>query len=102
MVLFYKKNGHKPENTKLQAFNKMPQPTSVKGLQCFLGMANNMNKYSPRLAELGDSLRELTKYNAPFIWVSEHTEAFDAIKEQITSAPILCPQQASKCVQMQA
>ena len=29
-------DGHKPGNEKVQAINKMPQVTNVKGLQCFL------------------------------------------------------------------
>ena len=41
-------------------------------------MVNYLNKYSLRLAELGDSLHELTKKNAHFLLGAEHTEAFDA------------------------
>ena len=52
-------------------------------------MDSYLNKYSPTFAELGESLKELTKKNLPFIWGPEHTEAFDAIKKEITSAPIL-------------
>ena len=48
-----------------------------------------LNKYSPRLAELHDSLRELTKKKAPFWWSPEHIEAFKAIKKEVTSAPLL-------------
>ena len=42
-------DGHKPENEQIQAINGRPQPTDVKDLQVFLGMVNNLNKYSPRL-----------------------------------------------------
>ena len=45
--------------------------------------------YSPRLAELGDSLRKLTKKNVTFIWGPEHTKIFDTIKKEITSIPTL-------------
>ena len=54
-------NSHKPENEKIQAINKMPQPTNVKGFQCFLDMVNYSKKYPSRLAKLGDSMRDLTK-----------------------------------------
>ena len=43
-------------------------------------MANYLIKYSSGLAELGDSLRDLTKKNAPHVWDPEHTKAFEAIK----------------------
>ena len=52
-------------------------------------MVYYLNKYFPWLAELSNSLKELTKKNAPFVWDLEHTEAFQAIKMEITSAPIL-------------
>ena len=51
-------------------------------------MVNYLNRYSPRLAELDDSLREFTKKNAPLIWVPKHTKEFDVIKKEITSIPI--------------
>ena len=71
-----------------KAINKIPQPTNVRDIWYFLGMVTYLNKYSPRLAKLVDSLRELTKKNAPFVWGPGHTEAFEAIKKEITSTSI--------------
>ena len=51
----------------VQAINKKAQTTNIKDLQCFLGMLNYLNKYTPRLAEHAYSLRDLTKKNVPFI-----------------------------------
>ena len=48
MSVSSKSDGHKPENEKVQAINKMPQPKNVKDLQCFLGMVNYLNKFSLR------------------------------------------------------
>ena len=96
-------DGYKQENKNVQAINECPQPTNVRDLQCLLGMVNYINKYSTRLTQLSDSLRELTKKNVPFRWEYEHTEAFDAIKKEITSAPysnIMTPkifQSANRC-----
>ena len=52
------------------------------------GMVIYLNKYSLTLAEIGGSLRQLTKRNAPFIWGPEYTETIEAINKEITSAPI--------------
>ena len=46
-------------------------------------MVNYLNKSPPRLAELGDSLRELTKKNIALTWEPVHTEAFDAMKKKL-------------------
>ena len=49
------------------------------------GMVSYLNKYSPRLAEFGDSLTELTK-DMHHLWCPEHTETFEAFKKEITGA----------------
>ena len=48
-------------------------------------MVNYLNKYSC-LADLGESLGELTKKNTQFIWGPEHKQVFEATKEEMTSA----------------
>ena len=80
-------DGHKPENEKVQAINEIAQPMTMKDLQCFLGMVSYLNKYSPWLAELGDSLRELTKKKLLFICGLEHTEAFDVVIKKLQMHP---------------
>ena len=82
-------HGHKPAKEKKKAIAAMPRPTNVKELQSFLGVCNFLPKYSPRLAELSDDLHQLTCKGVPFNWGPEHMEAFNALKEEITSAPVL-------------
>ena len=67
----------------------------------FLGMANYSNRYSQRLAELADSLRQLTKNNVSSIWGLGHSEEFDGIKKEITNSPILQYHDLSKPLTMQ-
>ena len=55
----------------------------------FLGTVNYLNKYSTRLAELGDSLRELLKRNTLFVRSPKQTGVFDTMKKEISSALIL-------------
>ena len=55
----------------------------------FLGYDQLLKQDSTKLAQLGDSFRELGKKNLSFTLGPENTEAFDAIKNVITSAPIL-------------
>ena len=74
---------------KVQAVTKMTTPTSVTELQCFLGMCNFLSKFSPRMAEISEPLHQLTCKGIPFIWGPEHTETFQLLKREISTAPIL-------------
>ena len=74
---------------KVQAVTEMTMPTSVTELQCFLGMCNFLSKFSPRMAEISEPLHQLTCKGIPFIWGAEHKEAFQLLKREISTAPIL-------------
>ena len=67
----------------------MPQPVNKKELQSFIGMVNYLSKFTPRLSELAECLRDLIRINVPFQWGPEHTEAFTSIKQEIIHAPVL-------------
>ena len=85
----YTVNGHKPADEKKRAITEMPKPTNVKELQSFLGVCHFLSKYSPRSAELSDDLHQLTCKGIPYNWGPEHKEAFNALKEELTSASVL-------------
>ena len=85
----YTTEGCKPSDMKVKSVTEMPKPTTVKFLQTFLGMVQYLNKFSPRIAEIAEPLRDLTKKHAPYSWVPEHNHAFDSIKKVIVQAPIL-------------
>ena len=74
---------------KIQAVTNMTTPTSITELQCFLGMCNFLSKFFPRMAEISEPLHQLTCNGIPFIWGPEHTEAFQLLKREISTAPIL-------------
>ena len=67
----------------------MPQPANKKELQSFIGMVNYLSKFTPRLSELAECLRDLICINVPFQWGPEHTEAFTGIKQEVIQAPVL-------------
>ena len=46
-----------PEKTK--AIRELPTPTSISKLRRFMGMINQLNKFSPLIAKLSKPLREL-------------------------------------------
>ena len=85
----YTTDGCKPAQSKVTAIVEMPLPTSKKQVQSFIGMVNYLSKFSARLSELADPIRELCKDKVPFNWGPEHQAAFKQMKREIVRAPIL-------------
>ena len=85
----YTTDGRKSSSDKVQAITNMPQPVSKKELQSFIGMVNYLSKFTPRLSELAECLRDLIRINVPFQWGPEHTEAFASIKQEIIGSVFL-------------
>ena len=63
----------------------MSAPTSRQELQTFLGLANYMGPFIPNLSTLTAPLRELLKENHQFVWSPAHQEAYNKIKDSISS-----------------
>ena len=70
----YMTQGCKPSDTKVKAITEMPKPTTLKDLQTFLGMVQYLSKFSPRIAEITEPLRELMKKHVPDAWGPEHNQ----------------------------
>ena len=85
----YTTDGCKPAQSKVTAIVEMPPPTSKKQVQSFIGMVNYLSKFSARLSELAEPIRELCKDKVPFNWGPEHQAAFKQMKREIVRAPIL-------------
>jgi transposase InsO family protein len=81
--------GLEADPEKIKAVQQMPNPTNVSQLRTFIGMINYMAKFLPDLAETLKPLTTLTKLNVPWNWSSAEQSAFDKIKSQLTTAPIL-------------
>ena len=67
----------------------MDPPQNVANLQSFNGMVNYLKKFSPVLSKLSEPLRRLCKSGVEWAWESEQQNAFDAIKQVITTLPVL-------------
>ena len=67
----------------------MPAPQCKKQVKSFIGMVNYLSKFSARLSELAELIRELCKEKVPFNWGPEHESTFHLIKKEVAAAPIL-------------
>ena len=86
--------GRRPCPEKIEAIRNMPIPTGRKAkakLQTFLGMCNWLAEYVDHYQQIVGPLISLTtdRANTEADWTSEHTNAFNACKEALTSAPVL-------------
>lgn len=58
-------------------------------VRSFLGLVNYVGKFVPNLATVSNPLRQLTKKGAHFEWNSEHQNAFDQLKQNLTNHSVL-------------
>ena len=82
-------NGISPDTAKTEAIQKMRPPTNVPELRRLMGMINQLNKFSPHIAQLSQPLRELLKSNTMWLWTAQHDEALNKLKEEICSHRVL-------------
>ena len=85
----YTTDGHKPAQSKVSAIVEMPPPTCKKQVQSFIGMVNYLSKFSVRLSELKEPIRELSKEKVPFNQGPEHQATFKQMKKEIARTPML-------------
>jgi hypothetical protein len=76
--------GIKVDPEKTIAIEKMATPTNVPELRRFMGMVNQLGKFSSNLAELTQPLRKLLSKNQTWIWGSAQEQAFKRVKEELS------------------
>ena len=74
---------------KVTAITEMAVPCNVSELRLFLGMFNQLSKFSLELAEKSKPLRELLSTKSEWTWGESQTIAFNEIKQLLISAPVL-------------
>ena len=73
----------------MSAITEMPLPTCKKQVQSFIGMINYLSKFSVRLSEPVEPIRELSKEKVSFNWGPAHQYAFTMMKKEIAKTPVL-------------
>ena len=83
------RTGVKADPDKTNVICKMESPKSVSDLRRFLGMVNQMGKFSPNIAELTQPMRELLSSKHVWLWGSEQENAFTRVKEELVKPTTL-------------
>ncbi|KAI0991918.1 hypothetical protein K3495_g16269, partial [Podosphaera aphanis] len=82
-------NGIGVDPEKVEVVNNWKPPTTVKGIQSFLGFCNFYRRFIRNYGVIAKPLVNLTKLQTPFIFNYECYNAFETLKAKLTSAPLL-------------
>lgn len=66
-----------------------PRPSSLKGVQKFLGLLGYYSRFIPNFADLAAPLNELRRQEVPFMWGLAQEKAFCMLKKKLSSPPVL-------------
>jgi len=83
------KNGITADPDKVAAITKMKSPENVSELRRFLGMVNQLGKFTPQLANITQPLRELLSRRCSWCWTANQDEAFNATKQELLKPTVL-------------
>ena len=81
--------GIEPDPEKVRLVQEFPVPKTVRQVRSFLGLANYYRRFIKDFAKIASPLNALTKKTSVFSWDSHCDEAFEALKQRLTQAPIL-------------
>ena len=81
--------GIQPDPAKISKVKDFPVPTDVNKVRQFLGLASYYRRFIPGFAKTANPLHALTKKNVQFQWTTKCQDAFDKLKQLLTTAPVL-------------
>ena len=83
------KEGIKSDPEKTESIQDMDTPQNVSEVRRFLGMVNQLGKFVPHLAEKNKPFRDLLSTKNEFLWEPTQQDAFQKLKKELTSTPVL-------------
>nr|GEV40419.1 reverse transcriptase domain-containing protein [Tanacetum cinerariifolium] len=89
LSLPFRKDVEEVDKAKVDVITKLPHPTTVKGIQSFLGHAGFYRRFIKDFSKIARPMTRLLKKDTPFHFFKECVEAFQTLKRKLTEAPIL-------------
>ncbi|GJW09224.1 reverse transcriptase domain-containing protein [Tanacetum coccineum] len=83
------KKGIEFDKAKIDVISKLPHPTTIKGIQSFLGYAGFYHRSIKDFLKISRPMTHLLEKNTPFIFSEDCILAFQTLKKKLTEAPIL-------------
>ena len=82
-------DGVRCDPEKITAIGKWKRPRTTRQVRSFLGMTNYYRKFIRSYAHIADPLYLLLKKNKKFQWEKDEQDAFERLKERLTSTPVM-------------
>nr|GEZ83836.1 reverse transcriptase domain-containing protein [Tanacetum cinerariifolium] len=83
------KNEIEVDKAKVDVIAKLPHPTTVKGIQSFLGHTSFYQRFIQDFSKISRPMTHRLERNTSFIFSEECIKAFQMLKKKLTEAPIL-------------
>jgi hypothetical protein len=74
---------------KVDIIKHWPVPLNAKEVRSFLGMAGYYRKFVQGFGAISRPLTSLLKKGSLFVWTQEQQQSFQALKDALTTAPVL-------------
>ena len=81
--------GIEVDRVKIEAIEKLPPPSSVKGIRSFLGHAGFYRRFIKDFSQIEKPLSNLLVQGIPFEFDSQCLHEFSVLKDKLVSAPIV-------------
>ncbi|GJZ85469.1 reverse transcriptase domain-containing protein [Tanacetum coccineum] len=81
--------GIEVDRAKIDVIAKLPYPTNVKGVRSFLGYAGFYQRFIKDFSMISKPLNQLLMKDVKFDFSDDCKEAFNILKEKLTTAPII-------------
>ena len=81
--------GIEVDKAKIEAIEKLPPPSSVKGIRSFLGHARFYKRVIKDFSRIAKPLSNLLVQGIPFEFDEQCVQAFSVLKDKLVSAPIV-------------
>ena len=83
------RDGIHTDPEKVKAIAKLTPPRDLKGVRSFLGMTGFYRQCLPDYAQIAEPLEELKRKYAHFVWGPSQSEAFEKLKQLLTSSHVM-------------
>ena len=83
-------NGVQPDPNKVKAIVEMQAPTTKPEARRLMGMVGYLSKFSKNISELCSPIYAVMGRKSEWYWGVEQQRSFDALKTELSNAPVLC------------